>query len=306
MPSAPQESPLLELRSVHMTYKGSTAPVEALRGLDLAVMPGESVVILGPSGCGKSTALLLAAGLLKPVFGSVMVGGAQLERPRTATALILQDYGLLPWKTAEENAALGLKIRRLPRNDRRQIARQALAQVGLGEFAQSYPSELSGGMRQRLALARALALDVDLLLMDEPLGALDTLLRESLQDVLVELWRKRGYAQLLVTHSIEEAVCLGQRIAVMSARPGRIVAMIDNPQAGDLGFRATPLFHERCSRLRQLLAADGAGETDEAAAEAGREAAADAAAADAAAAEAGRAAAAGKAAGTAAKAGRDA
>jgi NitT/TauT family transport system ATP-binding protein len=144
------------------------------------------------------------------------------------------------------------------RAEAREAARVALARVGLAEFAEAYPAELSGGMRQRLALARAVALDADLLLMDEPLSALDALTREDLQDVLLDLWRRRGHAQVLVTHSIEEAVFLGRRVLVMSPRPGRIAAVVDNPEMGEPGYRESPTFYERCAHLRRLLAGEGA------------------------------------------------
>ena len=193
----------------------------ALDGLSFSVEKGESVAIIGPSGCGKSSTLQMAAGLLQPTSGKVTIDGAPVTAPRQDTSLILQDFGLLPWKTVRDNAELGLKIHGVGKAERRQRAERALGLVGLQDFAQAYPSGLSGGMRQRLALARSLALDVDLLLMDEPLSALDALLREQLQDTLLALWQAQGYAQILVTHSIEEAVFLGQRILVLTPRPGR-------------------------------------------------------------------------------------
>ena len=146
----------------------------------------------------------------------------------------------------------------MPSAERRQRGAEALASVGLGENADAYPAELSGGMRQRVAIARALALDADLLLMDEPLSALDALTREDLQDLLLELWQARGHTVLLVTHSIEEAVFLGRRVIVMSPRPGRVAAVVDNADMGSEGYRQSPLFHERTAELRRLLAAEGA------------------------------------------------
>lgn len=243
---------------VSLTYSGRGRHVRALDGLTLEVAQGEPVSVIGPSGCGKSSLLLLAAGLFVPTAGTVRIDGQPVAGPRTASSLILQDYGLLPWKTAEDNAALGLLIRGADSRAARERAREALQRVGLGESAHAYPGELSGGMRQRVALARAVALDADLLLMDEPLSALDALRREDLQDVLLGLWRDRGHAQVLVTHSIEEAVFLGERIIVMSPSPGRVGRVIENPGMGDTGYRRDPAFHERCAAVREILAAEGA------------------------------------------------
>jgi NitT/TauT family transport system ATP-binding protein len=244
---------MLSYQGVFLTYPGTAGPVTALAGYRLDVMRGESVALIGPSGCGKSTSLLLAAGLLRPTEGHVYVAGESVTRPRLTTALILQDFGLLAWKTVRENAALGLRIRRFSRDERKRRTDGALERVGLSEFARMYPGELSGGMRQRLALARALALDVDLMLMDEPLSALDALLREDLQDMLLELWQAQGYAQVLVTHSIEEAVFLGRRVVVLSSRPGRVAAIIDNPAMGGPDYRGTEAFHLVCKQVRGAL-----------------------------------------------------
>ncbi len=248
----------LVARDVSVTYAGVGRATEALSGLDLAVADGEPVALIGPSGCGKSTLLLLASGLLAPCAGDIAVGGEPVRGPRLSTALILQDFGLLPWKTVLHNAALGLEVRGVGRVERRERVAASLARVGLAEFADAYPGELSGGMRQRLALARALALDADLLLMDEPLSSLDALTREDLQDLLLELWRQRGHTSVLVTHSIEEAVFLGRRVIVLSPRPGRVTAVVDNPRMGETGYRETAEFYERCAELRRLLAAEGA------------------------------------------------
>jgi NitT/TauT family transport system ATP-binding protein len=245
---------VLEYKQVSFAYEGKAGRLSALDGLSFSVPASSSAAVIGPSGCGKSTALLLAAGLLAPNGGEVLIDGKRLAHPRLQSALILQDFGLLPWKTVYENAALGLEVRRTPAPDRRRRATQALAQVGLEAFANSYPRELSGGMRQRLALARVLALDVDLMLMDEPLSALDLLLRESMQDLLLTLWRQRHYTQLLVTHSVEEAVFLGQRIVVMSPRPGKVAAVIDNVGAAQPNYRRHPDFFIRCQEVRETLA----------------------------------------------------
>ena len=225
----------------------------ALQNMDIDVAPGEAVAILGPSGCGKSTSLLIAAGLRVPTQGAAFVDGVRVAGPRLNTALILQDFGLLPWKTVAENAGLGLQIRKTPKRERAERVARALEQVGLADFADAFPAELSGGMRQRLAMARALTCDADLLLMDEPLSALDALLREEMQDMLKRCWREQGYAQVLVTHSIEEAVYLGQRIVVMSPRPGRVVHVLENAEMQQENWRDADLFFERCRALREML-----------------------------------------------------
>lgn len=248
----------LTFDAVGLTYTGSDREVRALAGFDLSVEPGESVAIIGPSGCGKSSALLAASGLLALTRGRVLVDGVPVREPRLKTALILQDFGLLPWKTVYHNAALGLEIRRIGALQIRERAMTSLARVGLAEFADAFPGELSGGMRQRLAVARALALEADLLLMDEPLSALDALTREDLQGLLLEIWLQNGHTSVLVTHSIEEAVFLGRRIVVLTPRPGRVSSIVDNPGMGESGYRSSPTFYEQCAKLRSLLAEEGA------------------------------------------------
>lgn len=248
----------LSFADVGMTFEGLDRAVRALDGLVLDIAAGEPVAIIGPSGCGKSTMLLMAAGLLAPTDGTVAIDGAPLRGVRRETALILQDHGLMPWMTVEDNAALGLRIRGAGARDSRERSRAALERVGLADFARAYPGELSGGMRQRVGLARAVAIEADLLLMDEPLSALDALQREDLQGVLLELWQRRGHGQLLVTHSIEEAAFLGKRIIVLSQRPGRVHAVVENPGMGEAGYRGTAEFHERCGMLRGILADEGA------------------------------------------------
>ena len=243
----------LEFNNVSYSYTSSVGSILALTGFDLKVEPCEPVALIGPSGSGKTTALLLAPGLLQPSSGSVSIDGQIVTGIRPKTALILQDHGLFPWKTVLENAALGLQIRQIERADRISRTEEALAQVGLLSSAHMYPDELSGGMRQRVALARALTLDADILLMDEPLSSLDALLRETMRDMLLVLWQERGYAQLLVTHSIEEAAYLGARIIVMDESPGKVRAIIDNPQMGQLDYRSTPEFFETCRTVREIL-----------------------------------------------------
>ena len=184
----------------------------------------------------------------------MLAHGERITGPRDDCALILQDYGLLPWMSVYKNAELGLSVRGVEKEERRRRTLEALERVGLAGFEKAWPSELSGGMQQRLALARAVAMQADLLLMDEPLSALDALLREDMQLMLLRLWNEGGYGQLLVTHSIEEAVLLGQRIVVMAPRPGRIVAQVENPGMGTPEYRTTQEFFAKCNEVREALA----------------------------------------------------
>lgn len=251
----------LEFCGAGVVYGAHDQPLEACSAVTFEVLPGQSVALIGPSGCGKSTVLSLAAGLLAPTSGQVLVNGAPLAGPRAETAYIPQNLGLFPWKTVLQNAALGLRLHGVSRGEACDRARQALEAVGLGGFEGAYPAELSGGMQQRLALARVLAMQADLLLMDEPLSAIDALLREGLQDMLLDFWRRESLTQVLVTHSIEEAVFLGQRIIVFSGRPGTVAAQVDNPQAASAGWRDSAGFAERCREVRAALAtAQGAGD----------------------------------------------
>lgn len=246
----------LELHDVSLDYPAKPGEVRALENVSFSLEPHESIAIIGPSGCGKSSLLKIIQGLVTATSGTVLFEGEPVTRPARDIALILQDFGLLPWRTCAKNVELALSVRRMPRSERRQRVAEALALVELSGVARSLPRELSGGMRQRLAIARALAVDSRLLLMDEPLSALDALLRERMQERLLALWQEQGYAQIIVTHSIEEAVFLGQRIIVLSAKPGRIVDVIDNPHCGDAGFRSQPGFFEQAEHLRSLLRTD--------------------------------------------------
>lgn len=248
----------VEFEGASVAYDDGAERITACEDVSFVVEPGQAVALIGPSGCGKSTTLRMAAGLLAPTRGKARVNGEAVGKPRQSTAFIPQDLGLFPWKTVLQNAALGLTVRKVAKREAVERARAALAQVDMAGFENAFPKELSGGMRQRLALARALAMDADLLLMDEPLSAIDALLRESLQETLLDLWRRRGHTQMLVTHSIEEAVYLGQRIIVFSARPGHVVADLSNPGMGTSGWRDSAGFAKMCLEVRHALAASTA------------------------------------------------
>ena len=222
-------------------------------GFSWQIGKGESWAVIGPSGCGKTTLLYLLAGLRRASSGTVSVAGEAVRQPRSATGLILQDHGLLPWATALENAILGLKIRGVSRRRCSEIGKRWMERLDLSAVENHYPSQLSGGQRQRVAIARTLALDPDVLLMDEPFSSLDALTREGLQNLIVDLGVEGTVTTVLVTHNIEEAVFLGRRILVLPSAPIGAAWVIDNPGAGELDYRDQSVFHERCGQVRRLV-----------------------------------------------------
>ena len=223
--------------------------------------------VIGPSGCGKSTLLYLLAGLRHPTSGEVWIGGQRLSQPRPRTGLILQDYGLLPWATVAQNAALGLRVRRFygpdgrhaptgVRIDAKETDRRVsfwLDRLGIASLRNQYPAQISGGQRQRTAIARTLAMNPDLLLMDEPFSSLDALTREDLERLTLELRAETGVTTVIVTHNIEEAVYLGQRLLLLRQGPHRQALVIDNPGAGHPDYREQADFRARCNQVRELL-----------------------------------------------------
>ena len=196
--------------------------VTALDGIDLTIEPGSFTCLVGPTGCGKTTLLRIVAGLLTPSSGTAVVGESPVVGPRQDTGMVFQQYSLFPWRNVLDNVAFGLEMRGIGKRERHARARELLDMVGLTRFARSRPYELSGGMQQRVAIARSLATDPELLLMDEPFGALDERTRHRLQDELLTVWERTGKTVLFVTHNIDEAVYLGQRVVVMADRPSRI------------------------------------------------------------------------------------
>ena len=213
----------LDIRGVSHQFDLGGARLPVLASINLNVAAGEFVALLGPSGCGKSTLLRLVAGLEAPTSGAILADGAPIARPDPSRILVFQDPTLFPWATIEANVATGLEARRVLSSQRERV-HEALALTELTAFAGAYPHQLSGGMAQRAALARALVNDPALLLLDEPLGKLDSLTRLTLQEELVKLWRRRGFTALLVTHDVEEALLLAGRVIVFSDRPARIKA----------------------------------------------------------------------------------
>lgn len=238
-------------RDLAKTYQTESGPVHALSPSHISLRPGETMAVVGPSGCGKSTVLLLMAGLERPSSGTIHFRGRILTKPHREIALVLQDYGLFPWKTVIRNVELGLRIRG-ERIERARV-RELLEELDIGDKMHVYPQQLSGGQKQRVALARALILNPSLLLLDEPFAALDTLTRERLQDLVASAWHVRRFGMALVTHNIQEAVRLGQRILVMGGNPGRILACVDNPHACELDYRGSGEFYELSRLVRGQL-----------------------------------------------------
>jgi len=237
-------SACLDLRGVAMRYGAGPGAVIALEHIDLAIEDREFVTIVGPSGCGKSTLLYLVGGFLRPSAGSVLLRGAPVTAPGPDRGIIFQRYSLFPWLTVRGNIGYGLEEQGVPRAERERIVSEHVRLVHLEGFEERYPRELSGGMQQRVALAQTLACRPDILLMDEPFGALDAQTRRILQDEVRRIWRRDTKTVLFVTHDVEEAVALGTRIVVMSARPGRIKEVLE--RGFDVGdgeeFEANPAF----------------------------------------------------------------
>ena len=254
-PSA--EMPAVEIRGVGLVFATADAPVIALSNIDLRIGKGEFVSIIGPSGCGKTTLMRLIADLEQQSEGEIAVNGATPREARLARAYgyVFQAPALYPWRNALANVTLPLEIMGMPRRDRLQRAGKYLEMVGLKGFERKFSWQLSGGMQQRVSIARALAFEPQLLLMDEPFGALDEITRDSLNEHLIRLWEQTKKTVVFVTHSISEAVFLSTRIVVMSPRPGRIVEIIDNDLAGkrSLEIRDTPEFLAVAHRVREAL-----------------------------------------------------
>ena len=241
------------------TYAGMDGEVVALADASFAVAEGEFVTVLGPSGCGKSTMLLLASGLEPPTSGSTTINGRQVTGPFTEVGIVFQDHALLEWRSVLDNIMLQAEIRRLPRARIEERARALLARTGLTDFANKLPFELSGGMRQRVSICRALVHDPAFLFFDEPFGALDALTREQMRIDLEKLWLERRPTVLFITHSIPEAVALSDRIVVMTPRPGRIdrIITIDLPRPRDKSTVASAKFAEYCEEITECFMAQG-------------------------------------------------
>ena len=244
-------TPAISVRSATKVYISQRGETVSLDRVSLDVAQGEFVTLVGPSGCGKSTMLNLIAGLLMPTSGEVLVEGRRVTGPGPDRGVIFQQYALFPWLTAQENVEFGLRLQNLGREERTERAQHYLRLVGLQDFARALPKELSGGMKQRCAIARAYAVNPSLLLMDEPFGALDALTRVQMQDDLLGTWQQERKTVVFITHDVDEAVYLANRVVVMSPRPGRISEVIDvplpYPRNDDL--RLSPEFAEIRARV---------------------------------------------------------
>ena len=234
-------------RNVNLTFRPpNRGPVRALQNFDIDIQEGEFLSIVGPSGCGKSTFLNVLLGLIRPDSGDVRMQGAPISGPSTNRAMVFQEFGLLPWRTVKANIELGLELKGLAATERARVSEPLIEMVGLAGFDGHFPHELSGGMKQRVGLARALATDPDVLLMDEPFAALDAQTRDLMQVELLRIWQQAKKTVLFVTHQIEEAIYLSDRVMVMTKRPGRAkkIFLIDLPRPRDYEMRVTPEFNE--------------------------------------------------------------
>jgi NitT/TauT family transport system ATP-binding protein len=242
----------IRIRNATKVFRAHGREVEALRDITFDVPAGQFACLLGPSGCGKSTLLNAVAGFSPPTSGSVEVDGRPVDGPGPDRGMVFQEYALFPWMTVEQNVAFGLDIRRMPKAEIREKVSSLLSMLHLGEFRDRYPKDLSGGMRQRVAIARVLAIDSPILLMDEPFGALDALTRHNLQDELLRIWESLRKTVLFVTHSIEESIYLADRIVVMTYRPGTVKRdlAVDLPRPRDT---SAPAFNELKKELTGLV-----------------------------------------------------
>jgi NitT/TauT family transport system ATP-binding protein len=247
---------MIELRGLHKTFDRGTGPVEAVRDINLAVAPGSIISLIGPSGCGKSTLLHMIAGLYEPSSGEVLYNGRQVETVNTDVGYMTQKDTLFPWRTVQDNVALPSELAGQRKTDRRQGAAEILGRVGLQGFETRYPSELSGGMRKRVALARMLLYRPETFLLDEPFGALDAQLKMAMHELLLRLWHEDRQTILLVTHDLVEAVTLSDRVIVLTQRPSRILLdqEVDLPRPRDvLNVRFTPRFKEIYDKIWDVL-----------------------------------------------------
>ena len=241
---------MIDVEGLSIEYGTGRTAVRAAEAIDFHVEAGSSLAIIGPSGCGKTSILFVLAGLLFPSEGSARIGGVPVAGPQRTVALILQNAGLLPWKSVAQNANLSLL---LSGEYPQKTADAVLSELDLSTVKDRFPAELSEGMKRRVGIARALSTAPSVMLMDEPLASLDTLTREKIQDLFLSLWKQHGFAMILVTHDIEEAAFLGREILVLTERPARVKETVSNPGMGDVGYRGSAEYTAILSRLREAL-----------------------------------------------------
>ena len=250
-----RSEPIIRVRDLEKTFARQGKTVSAIRGFDLDIAPGEFVSIVGPSGCGKSTFLHMVGGFEAVSGGTLLVQGRPVAGPGPDRGVVFQEFALYPWRTVADNIVWALEIAGKPRAERRAVAERLMAQVGLAKFARHYPAELSGGMKQRVAIARVLAYDPPIMLMDEPFGALDAQNRELMQEDLQTLWHGARKTVLFITHDIDEAIYLADRVIVFTARPGRVKAeiAIDLPRPRAIEIKKDPAYVAYRNRVWDLL-----------------------------------------------------
>lgn len=242
---------MIDLQHLSYSYTRDKKCVQVLCDINMHVEKGGICSVIGPSGCGKSTLLKIISGLLQDYEGTATLGGDRICPARQRIGFMPQNYGLLPWKTARENIELGIKIRHEPVREKDVVS--MMQRLGIGAFSERYPRELSGGQQQRVGLARAFLLRPDVLLMDEPFSALDVITREEMQEVFLSLWRAQHVTTVLVTHYVEEALCLGKKIVILANAPGRIAEVLDNPLFGCADYRSKQEFFSMSRYLRERI-----------------------------------------------------
>lgn len=247
---------MIEIKDLSVTYAAEGQFHRVLEGINLELGAGETLAIIGPSGCGKSTILKVVAGIITEFQGMALIDGQPVCPQTQKIGFIPQNYGLLPWKNVYDNIRLGVKLKHKKEGVDEEKLAALITQLGLGGFEKRYPGELSGGQQQRVALARSFAVKPDLLLMDEPFSALDAITREEMQQVFLSIWHRYSVSTILVTHYVEEAVYLGQKIVVLAGTPGKVSKVVDNPLFGLENAYSRPEFFELCLALRKMIKED--------------------------------------------------
>jgi NitT/TauT family transport system ATP-binding protein len=249
------EEGVVEVHDIGLVFESGNTSVQALERVSLNVQSGEFVSLIGPSGCGKSSLLGILAGFVKPSSGKATLNGVRIEKPGPERGVVFQQYSLLPWLSVRQNVEFGLRMSHTPKSERERVARGLLSLAGLSAFENHYPDQLSGGMKQRIGIVRALATNPRVLLMDEPFGALDTQTRSVMQEILTDMWQKFRISVFFITHDIEESIFLSDRVYVMTARPGRIKAEIKVPlpRPRTAAMTSSPEFIELVQLLKRLI-----------------------------------------------------